>query len=47
MTPDKVIPIKAAYTLSLNELPKVCGVKCQPPATEIYRARIEKIYLGS
>jgi len=44
--PEKVRPIKAAYTLPIKQLPKVCGAQCQPPSTAIYRQHIEKIYLG-
>ena len=45
--PEKVPPIKGAYTLPIKQLPNVCGSICQPPATGVYVGEEQKIYLGT
>ena len=46
--PEKVPPIKGAYTLPIKQLPNVCkSYVCKPPATGVYLYANQKVYLGT
>jgi len=44
--PEKVPPVKGAYTLPYKNLKKVCVIACSGRATGVYISKDQKIYLG-